>query len=76
MSIMDSVLSMNESTWIELRTSSMQTASEQEDPILFLSQWGKVDIIIDATVPDGIVEQYDKSFVDGLGESGEGWKRI
>lgn len=76
MSIKDSILSMNEKTWLELRASSIEIANEQEDPILYLSQWSKVNVVIDVTVPDGIVEQYDKSFMDEIGESGEGWKKL
>lgn len=73
MELKDIAIVMNTKTWEELREGSIETANYHEDPILYLAQWALVDVAIDETVPDGIVERYDKAFIK---DGDFNWKKL
>lgn len=73
MELKDITIVMNTKTWEELQAGSIETANYHEDPIVYLSQWALLDVAIDESVPDGIVETYDKAFIE---DGGENWKKL
>lgn len=60
MDIKETIIVMNKFTWELLLEATMKDASKKEDPILYMSLFGSLDIVIDESVADNFTEVWEK----------------
>jgi hypothetical protein len=60
MDIKETIIVMNKFTWELLLEATMKDASKKEDPILYMSLFGSLDLAIDESVADNFTEVWDK----------------
>lgn len=60
------VFVMSEETWDNFKQEEYEFANTQPDPIVYLQSLSQLNIVMDNTLPYGIVEMWDKDKYDDM----------
>jgi len=71
MDIKETIIVMNNFTWELLLEATMKDASKKEDPILYMSLFGNLDIVIDERIADNFTEVWEKDTYKKFNEEEE-----